>query len=287
MREEKHQISAAYERDRERQGPFEMDHRLAVKQYSRSSADQEEPLPHELRTPAALLLTMDYLVTHVMDAESRDSGDWFHFIWDRTRGIRKDITQQQLTDPVSVGLVEKCARFHVHCASALCELPRDMFDQKINNENLTKCLQTLKHMYHDLALRDVPCPGEPEFRAYDILLNLNEGDILREVQTYSDAVRESAEVQSALRVYVALSTNNYVRFFKLVRRSAYLPACLLQRYFNQVRTRALDVITRTFCPPKKVVEFPLSELQQTLGLESEAECASLLRQHGLESEQGT
>ena len=259
-----------------RQGGFEMNHCLAVKQYSRSSADQEEPLPHELRTPAALLRTMDYLVTHVTDCESRDTGDWwvvvegrgagggtvygreqaaagggdvceavshlrgsasrsssglcfpsrvnewqllncislriilsflwsyhltsilsvsvdhcclpylvdgshhfltdpinrgrlgerclqsttltpcglarpmtnpwpcpprFHFIWDRTRGIRKDITQQQLTDEVSVALVEKCARFHVHCAAALCELSRDMFDQKINNENLTKCLQ--------------------------------------------------------------------------------------------------------------------------------------------------
>ena len=67
----------------------------------------------------------------------------FHFIWDRTRGIRKDITQQQLTDSVSVGLVEKCARFHVHCAAALCELPMDLFDQKINNENLTKCLQVM------------------------------------------------------------------------------------------------------------------------------------------------
>ena len=53
-----------------------MDHCLAVKQYSRSSADQEEPLPHELRTPAALLRTMDYLVTHVTDAETRDTGDW-------------------------------------------------------------------------------------------------------------------------------------------------------------------------------------------------------------------
>ncbi|XP_043215823.1 germinal-center associated nuclear protein-like [Amphibalanus amphitrite] len=287
MREEKHQISGQYERDRDRQGGFEMDHRLAVKQYSRSSADQEEPLPHELRTPAALLRTMDYLVTHVTDAETRDTGDWFHFIWDRTRGIRKDITQQQLTDQVSVGLVEKCARFHVHCAAALCELSRDMFDQKINNENLTKCLQTLKHMYHDLSLKGVRCEREAEFRAYDILLNLNQGDTLREAQTYSDEVRESPEVQAALRLYVALSSNNYVRFFKLVRRAGYLASCLLQRYFNQVRTRALDVITRTYCPAKAVVEFPLTQLQEMLGFESEQECASALRQHGIESEEGT
>ena len=36
-----------------------------------------------------------------------------------------------------------------------------------------------------------------------------------------------------------------------------------------------------------VSQYPLSELQQLLGFESERECASVLRQHGLESEEGT
>ena len=34
-------------------------------------------------------------------------------------------------------------------------------------------------MYHDLSLKGVRCEREAEFRAYDILLNLNQGDILR------------------------------------------------------------------------------------------------------------
>jgi deoxyribodipyrimidine photolyase-like uncharacterized protein len=69
-----------------------MDHTLAVKQYSRSSADQEEPLPHDLRPPHVLRMTMDYLLAKVMDrCDSKDEnlGDWYHFLWDRTRGIRK------------------------------------------------------------------------------------------------------------------------------------------------------------------------------------------------------
>lgn len=53
------------------------------------------------------------------------------------------------------------------------------FDPKINNENLVKCLQTLKHLYYDLSLRGQRCPNEPEFRAYDVLLSLNEGDTVR------------------------------------------------------------------------------------------------------------
>lgn len=40
---------------------------LAVKQYSRSSADQEVPLPHELRPVSVLQMTMTYLMTKIMN----------------------------------------------------------------------------------------------------------------------------------------------------------------------------------------------------------------------------
>jgi hypothetical protein len=69
-----------------------MDHALAVKQYSRSSAAQEEPLPRDLRPPHILRMTMDYLLVKIMDrCENKDEnlGEWYHFLWDRTRGIRK------------------------------------------------------------------------------------------------------------------------------------------------------------------------------------------------------
>jgi len=54
-----------------------------------------------------------------------------------------------------------------------------IFDAKINTENLTKCLQTLKEMYADLVKRGVTCESEAEFRAYIVLMNLNNGDTLR------------------------------------------------------------------------------------------------------------
>lgn len=53
------------------------------------------------------------------------------------------------------------------------------FDAKINNENMTKCLQSLKEMYQDLANKGIYCKSEAEFRGYNVLLNLNKGDILR------------------------------------------------------------------------------------------------------------
>ena len=50
---------------------------------------QEEPLPHELRPVAVLKMTMDYLATTIMDQVEGREGEWFDFVWNRTRGIRK------------------------------------------------------------------------------------------------------------------------------------------------------------------------------------------------------
>ena len=51
---------------------------------------QDEPLPHELRPTHVLAMTMDYLVTMVINNRSAEgSGEWFNFIWNRTRAIRK------------------------------------------------------------------------------------------------------------------------------------------------------------------------------------------------------
>lgn len=68
---------------------LQVDHAAAIKEYSRSSADQEEPLPHELRPSEVLSMTMDYLVTNIMDQGEGNCREWYDFVWNRTRGIRK------------------------------------------------------------------------------------------------------------------------------------------------------------------------------------------------------
>lgn len=256
-----------------------MDHTRMVKEYSRSSADQEEPLAHELRPPHVLRHTMDYLIVHLMDYSALDSGggtvppvgEWYDFIWNRTRSIRKDITQQHLCDEACVALVEQCARFHIHCAGALCEEDMSAFDPKINDENLVKCLQTLKHFYYDLSLKGLRCLNEPEFRAYDVLLHLNQGDTIRQVQKLPDWVRWSAQVKQAVAAFGAFNSNNYVRFFRLAAEAPYLAACLMHRYFGQVRVRALQTFLKAFCQSHQREEFSLEVLGQHLGFDSTSE----------------
>lgn len=261
-----------------------MDHTRMVKEYCRSSADQEEPLAHELRPPHVLRLTMDYLLACIMDPQGSPAppvGEWYDFIWNRTRSIRKDITQQHLCEPTCVSLVEQCARFHIHCASFLCEEDMSVFDPKINNENLVKCLQTLKHLYYDLGLRGHRSPNEPEFRAYDVLLHLNEGDTVRQVQKLEDWVRRSPYVSLSVAAFGALNSGNYVRFFRLVGAAPYLCACLLHRYFGQVRLQAFHTLLKAFCQPNHREEFLLEALGRQLGFDSKVEVRDFARALGL------
>ncbi|XP_003463200.1 germinal-center associated nuclear protein isoform X2 [Cavia porcellus] len=268
-------------------GTDQVDHALAVKEYSRSSADQEEPLPHELRPSAVLSRTMDYLVTQIMDQKEGSLRDWYDFVWNRTRGIRKDITQQHLCDPLTVSLIEKCTRFHIHCAHFMCEEPMSSFDAKINNENMTKCLQSLKEMYQDLRGRGVFCASEAEFQGYNVLLNLNKGDILREVQQFHPDVRNSPEVHFAVQAFAALNSNNFVRFFKLVQSASYLSACLLHCYFHQIRKDALRALSIAYTvSTQRSTAFPLDGVVRMLLFRDSEEATDFLNCHGLTVSEG-
>uniref|UniRef100_A0A5K3ESF5 RRM domain-containing protein n=1 Tax=Mesocestoides corti TaxID=53468 RepID=A0A5K3ESF5_MESCO len=256
---------------------WQMDHKKAVKDYSRSAADQAEPLPRELRPPEVLQRTMNYLLAAIADRPELDqSGNlwkpWYEFLWTRTRAIRKDITQQRLCSSTVVSIVEKITRFHIFCAARLVDQSMDAFDPRINSENLTQCLQTLKELYGDLrkggAVMD-QCLCEPEFRAYMILMKLNDCSVLDEVQKFPEALRKSPEVQFAIAIHSAVTERNYVRFFRLVRTSDCLTACLLHRYFSQVRSHALFALSAAFSRhPKHEVGFPLSTFVHQLAFES-------------------
>ncbi|GFQ87190.1 germinal-center associated nuclear protein, partial [Trichonephila clavata] len=261
----------------------DVDHHYMVKEYSRSSADQQEPLPHELRPVSVLKFTMDYLICNLVDRKNHNISiaEWYDFIWNRTRSIRKDITQQQLCDVECVEILEKCARFHILCAELLSEEDTATFDPKINNENLTKCLQTLKHMYHDLQSKGIQCPNEAEFRAYDILLSLTEGETLRLVKDLNKNIFKSPPVKAAFEAALAFRSNNYVKFFKLMEKGTYLDCCILHRYINEARVQAMQLIVRAYSVPNNPTLLPLTCLVKNLKFESTIDAANFCKWHGL------
>lgn len=88
-------------------------------------------------------------------------------------------------------------------------------------------------MYEDLAEEGKWCKNEAEFRAYDIILNLDDNNVCRylffnvlkflifsQVLSYREVIRESSEVRLALNLATSLQNNNYVRFFRLLKNNS-------------------------------------------------------------------
>lgn len=162
-------------------GIDQVDYVVVVKEYSWFLVDQEEFLFYELWFLLVFSRIMDYLVIQIMDQKEGSLWDWYDFVWNCMCGIWKDIMQQYFCDFLMVFLIEKCIWFYIYCVYFMCEEFMFFFDVKINNENMIKCLQSLKEMYQDLRNKGVFCVSEVEFQGYNVLFSFNKGDILREV----------------------------------------------------------------------------------------------------------
>ncbi|XP_077965920.1 germinal-center associated nuclear protein-like, partial [Styela clava] len=269
-------------------------HYKAVKEYSRSSADQEEPLPHELRPASVLQMTMHYILLNMMPKLNEGQvADWFDFVWNRTRAIRKELTIQQFSDVTAVHINEECARFHIFCAHHLCEEDRMVFDPKINNENLEKTMKTIMDLYHDVYFS--PAQGQAavpldnsnvaEMYGYYILLNINKtADVLNELQELPPEVRYSSDVGFAVQAFMAVHSNNYAKFFKVVRRATFMQGCILHRYFMQVRKQAASTICKAFVVQsnKRTVLFPADDFMKILSFNDMKEVGIFCQHFGIE-----
>lgn len=248
-----------------------------VKEYARSSADQDEPLPHELRPEPVLVDTMSHILVNIVpriEDGAVDAGEWYHFCWDRLRSIRKDIVQQQLCSVNIVTVLERSARFHICCAERLFDAERRIFDHKINAENLVNCLQMLINMYDDLAAMGIYCANESEFRVYMMLLLLTSGDMPELLDQRDDKATEASHI------YLAFKLNLYAKFFKLVKRTSYLNACILQRYFGGVRSHILNVLVSAYSSGSQIVKFPVAFARKVLEFDGNEETITFVEAHG-------
>lgn len=94
-------------------------------------------------------------------------------------------------------------------------------------------------------------------------------------------IQKSEAITFAIKVYNALDNNNYVRFFRLIKAKAtYLQACILLRYFNDVRARALARIVKAYAP-RGGSRYPAEELMSSLAFETIESMKSFINHYGL------
>lgn len=94
-------------------------------------------------------------------------------------------------------------------------------------------------------------------------------------------IQKSEAIMFAIKVFNALDNNNYVRFFRLVKEKAtYLQACILLRYFNDVRARALARIVKAYAP-RGGSRYPAEDLMSALAFESVESMKLFVNHYGL------
>ncbi|KAL7423449.1 actin cytoskeleton and mitosis protein [Cryptotrichosporon argae] len=279
--------------------PFEatpnrrMDHSKAVAAYTRSDAGAGHGtaaiLPSDLRTPAALVRTLDYLINDILPlqppatspsssalappgshtAARRALGYTAGFIRDRTRAIRKEFAMQSSWGHVeAVASFERVARWHVLCLRELQEETGNNVDMHIDAAELGRCFTSLRQQYNDRREEtglDVPCPNEPEFRAYMLIFDLANKSTSIPTSELPAAILDHPLVRLAWALRAAaqrnfdsqkegsklnaeLGLNMVARYVRLLRgaRVPFLFACLAEVRLREMRRSALRALTRTY-----------------------------------------
>jgi len=92
-------------------GTTRIDPARAVKAFHRPAAGNDQPLPSDVRPPAVLRATLDYLFRELMPRH--DFAASHPFLRDRTRAVRQDFTMQNERGTVAIECNERIARYHV------------------------------------------------------------------------------------------------------------------------------------------------------------------------------
>ncbi|KAI0218410.1 hypothetical protein L0F63_005745 [Massospora cicadina] len=162
---------------------------------------------------------------------------------------------QRIKNPFSVRVYETCARLALE-SSDLGEF----------NKCQTKLIE-----FYSYGIQG----NEPEFIAYRILYYLhtrNQSDINKTLTMLTWEQKQHAAISHALQVRSAISSMNYVQFFKLYRVTPNLGKCLINHFLERERIRALIVICTSF---RQTI--PVAYVASKLGFDTLHDCLAFLK----------
>ncbi|OCK85485.1 hypothetical protein K432DRAFT_277775, partial [Lepidopterella palustris CBS 459.81] len=280
-----------------------------VKKFRRSAAGMDEQLPSDLRPPAILQKTVEYLFNKLLP--EFPFAEITNYLWDRTRAVRNDFSIQQvrkLADVrIAIDCFERIVRFHL---LSLHQMARDAgippeYSWKQDHEQMEKALYSLVSFYDDNSSR-YRSANEAEIRAYQIIFCLGmksrPTSIEDTLQGWPSHIIEDSRVQRAIRLYKAgsrafdengplrppmqhsIARQNWEAFWDLLRSNevSYLMACAAEIGFYMMRDTIIRAIFRTYRQGGNVrtEDWTLTELVQVLGFDEEEEVQDFCQQYG-------
>nr|XP_051226948.1 SAC3 family protein A-like isoform X5 [Lolium perenne] len=203
-------------------------------------------------------------------------------------------------------MVETCEKNYLYKCDQLKSIRQDLTVQRIQNELTVKVYETHARLalqagdlseYNQCQSQLTRLYGEGisgchlEFSAYNLLCVMlhsnNKRDLLSSMASLSKEAKLDETVKHALAVHSAVSSGNYVMFFKLYKKAPGLNSCLMDLYVERMRFEAIKCMSKSYRPTvpvryaarvlgfTKVVE--VCEVEVADGLE---ECEEWLKAHG-------
>ena len=280
-----------------------------VMRLARSAAGQELPLPMDVRSPAALRRSLDYMIDDLIPTDNLLPSR-HHFLWDRTRAIRKDFIPQgsamnadEIQDQIYC--LETIARFHVVALHLLSQpgFASEDFSEQQEKEQLSKTLMSLDQVYDQCSASGIHCENEAEFRGYYVLFFASETGLKEKVQRWperlwaSDGVRTAMclvecmqntfQLHGPLNPYapteIAMAASSF--FFSIVASAkiSYTMACFAEIHFGMIRQSILKMIKKAYSRPRDGPKDLTPEfLRRKLHFDTEDEAISFAELHGLD-----
>ncbi|CAL5365737.1 unnamed protein product [Camellia sinensis] len=192
---------------------------------------------------------------------------------DQLKSIRQDLTVQHIHNELTVKVYETHARLAIEVGD-LAEY--------------NQCQSQLKTLYAE-GIKGC----HMEFSAYNLLCVIlhanNSRDLVSAMSRLSVETKKDEAVKHALAVRAAVTSGNYVRFFRLYKTAPNLNTCLMDLYVEKMRYTAVRCVSRS-CRPT----VPVSYIAQVLGFTNASpietteekdsdgleECVEWLKAHG-------
>ncbi|RYR36833.1 hypothetical protein HN51_029712 [Arachis hypogaea] len=193
---------------------------------------------------------------------------------DQLKSIRQDLTVQRIRNHLTVKVYET----HARLALEFGDLPE-----------YNQCQSQLKTLYAEGIEGSYM-----EFAAYNLLCVImhanNNRDLLSSMSRLSEEAKKYEAVKHALAVRAAVTSGNYVTFFRLYKAAPNLNTCLMDLYVEKMRFKAVTCMCRSYRPT-----VPVSYISQVLGFSNVVptngvsddkdtdaleECSEWLKAHG-------
>lgn len=286
---------------------------LMVTRYSRSSAGQDLPLPMDVRSPAALRRTLDYLITELIPSDNLLPVR-HHFLWDRTRAIRREFTFQgsamnREEKQDFLYCLETITRFHVTALHLLSQpdFAHESFSEQQEIEQLSKTLISLMEAYEDCAKEGIVCENQAEFRGYYIIFNAGDPSLMEKIQSWGPEFLQLEGIKTAIclvqslqntwtetgplmpRAETEMALSMAAMFFSIVAspQISYTMACFAEVHFGSARHAILQTILNGYQRPKNgTKDITPTFLKERLHFDAEEEAIEFAELHQFKFRKG-